>query len=215
MTSAPSIRAWTQGQDSQPVSKPRRRRLWTSAGVVTVVALLVAATFAIKLSGSHGAAGVSDAGNHVADPTSQVVIITSPTVETLSATSTASSGSAASALPTTTVESVGVTPTPSPALLLATPVPTVSVTPTQQPTPSPTATPIPPTPTAAATPTPIPPTPTVAATPTPVTHVVAPGETLYDIAQQYGVTQQQLIDLNHIQDPNVIYAGTVLQIPHP
>jgi murein DD-endopeptidase MepM/ murein hydrolase activator NlpD len=45
------------------------------------------------------------------------------------------------------------------------------------------------------------------------TYIVQPGDTLNDIAQRFGVTLQDLIDANSIQDPNVISAGTVLVIP--
>jgi LysM repeat protein len=44
---------------------------------------------------------------------------------------------------------------------------------------------------------------------------VVAGDTLLDIAQRFSVVEQQLIDLNQITDPNVIYAGEVLQLPPP
>lgn len=74
--------------------------------------------------------------------------------------------------------------------------------------PTPPATPIP-SPTATAVPTGIPPTPT----PGPLLHTVQPGETLVSIAAAYGVPLEELIAVNHIQDPNLIRAGQVLVIP--
>ena len=44
-------------------------------------------------------------------------------------------------------------------------------------------------------------------------HRVQPGETLSRIAARYGVTTAELARINHISDPNVIYAGAVLQVP--
>ena len=81
---------------------------------------------------------------------------------------------------------------------------------------APTSTPVPqqptatPQPGASATPTPqqAPPTPV----PSPVTHVVQRGETLSAIALRYGVTIQQIVALNNIANPNLIYVGQVLVI---
>ncbi|GAB4470601.1 MAG: hypothetical protein Kow00124_06880 [Anaerolineae bacterium] len=69
---------------------------------------------------------------------------------------------------------------------------------TQQPTATPT------TPTATATPTQQP--------DTQVTHTVQAGETLYRIALRYGVTVQQIVQLNNIANPNLIAVGQVLII---
>ena len=44
-------------------------------------------------------------------------------------------------------------------------------------------------------------------------HVVQRGETLYRIARRYGVNLWDLIRLNHISNPNRIYAGQQLIIP--
>ncbi|MGC8782224.1 MAG: LysM peptidoglycan-binding domain-containing protein, partial [Anaerolineae bacterium] len=44
-------------------------------------------------------------------------------------------------------------------------------------------------------------------------HVVERGETLAKIAARYGVTAQQIADLNGITNPNLIYAGQKLRIP--
>jgi len=86
------------------------------------------------------------------------------------------------------------TPTPSPA-------PSNTTTPTDTPTATPTP---PPTATAAITPTP---------TATPVTHTVAAGDTLAQIAQDYGTTTEALAEANDIADPSRIEVGQVLIIP--
>ncbi len=46
-------------------------------------------------------------------------------------------------------------------------------------------------------------------------HVVQPGETLLDIARQYGVSLQELIRANNIGNPNLIKPGEELVIPTP
>ncbi len=46
----------------------------------------------------------------------------------------------------------------------------------------------------------------------PVIHVVQKGETLYDIAQRYGVSVQQIIKLNNLRQGNRIYANQRLII---
>lgn len=45
------------------------------------------------------------------------------------------------------------------------------------------------------------------------THVVSRGETLGEIAQDYGVSVRELVDANDIADPDLILIGQVLQIP--
>jgi LysM repeat protein len=52
--------------------------------------------------------------------------------------------------------------------------------------------------------------PTVAGTPT--THIVAPGETLASIATAYGMTTAQLMQINDIANPNLIYRGQKLTV---
>ncbi len=47
----------------------------------------------------------------------------------------------------------------------------------------------------------------------PKTHTVQAGETLTEIAAQYGVTVQALIEANALRDADVIYAGMELLIP--
>ncbi|MGQ9521648.1 MAG: LysM peptidoglycan-binding domain-containing protein [Anaerolineae bacterium] len=76
--------------------------------------------------------------------------------------------------------------------------------------PTPSATPErSPTATATAAPTVPPPSPT----PSPLLHTVQPGETLAGIARAYNVPLEELIAVNHIQDPDLIRAGQVLIIP--
>lgn len=72
-----------------------------------------------------------------------------------------------------------------------------------------------PIPTVAATdtPTPLETTPTADGEPRPATHLVRPGETLSEIAQQYGVSMQQLMVLNGIQNADAIYSGQQLRLP--
>lgn len=43
-------------------------------------------------------------------------------------------------------------------------------------------------------------------------YVVKPGDCLYNIAQEFGVTVNQLVELNNIPDPNLIYPGQRLRI---
>ena len=56
--------------------------------------------------------------------------------------------------------------------------------------------------------------PALASTPSQVViHVVQRGQTLYRIAQQYGVTVNDLAQVNQLSDPTLIYAGQELIIP--
>ena len=55
------------------------------------------------------------------------------------------------------------------------------------------------------------------ATPEPndvIRYVVKKGDTLSAIAKQHGITLQRLISYNHITDPDRIYPGEVIDIPH-
>lgn len=69
---------------------------------------------------------------------------------------------------------------------------------------------------------PVPPTPqpeitgTVTATPTPAetVHVVRRGETLFSIAQRYGVTVGEILRANGLRNANFIYVGQRLVIPN-
>lgn len=45
------------------------------------------------------------------------------------------------------------------------------------------------------------------------TYTVQPGDTLAAIAQQFGVTVQEIVDANDIANPDVIRPGQVLEIP--
>lgn len=47
----------------------------------------------------------------------------------------------------------------------------------------------------------------------PATHEVQPGETLSEIAKQYGLTVQAMLAANGIQNADAIYSGQVLRIP--
>ncbi len=105
----------------------------------------------------------------------------------------------------------------------ASPFPVDTATPSPSPSQSPTATSVPPLvtpsaePTAAATPTStLAPTPAPTPVPTPVpqqTYVVAEGDTLALIAQQFGTTVEELQSVNGIDDPDQINLGQVLVIP--
>ena len=146
---------------------------------------------------------------------------------------------AAAPTPSTTQDSAaGTTPTqatsPTPSATVASATPANMATTHVTPTPSsvPTATPTP-VPSPAASPTTVTPTSTPLATASPVatataapaaspsatptaapqTYVIQSGDTLTSIAAQFGVTVQQLVDLNHLANPNLIISGTVLEIP--
>lgn len=45
------------------------------------------------------------------------------------------------------------------------------------------------------------------------TYTVRPGDTLWAIARRFGTTVQELVNLNGIADPNLIYPGQVLRLP--
>jgi LysM repeat protein len=45
------------------------------------------------------------------------------------------------------------------------------------------------------------------------THTVAPGETLFSIAQRYGTSAQAIAEANGLANPNQIYVGQVLYLP--
>ena len=44
-------------------------------------------------------------------------------------------------------------------------------------------------------------------------YTIQSGDTLTSIARRYNTTVQKLTELNHISDPDLIYAGTTLKIP--
>ncbi|MGC9469842.1 MAG: LysM peptidoglycan-binding domain-containing protein [Anaerolineae bacterium] len=86
-------------------------------------------------------------------------------------------------------------------------LPTLTPTPTNTPTitPTPTMTPTPTTtPTPTLTPTPIPPT----------EYVVQSGDTLLDIAMEYGLTVDEIIAFNEL-DSDIIVEGQILRLPAP
>lgn len=80
--------------------------------------------------------------------------------------------------------------------------PTVVLFPTDTPTPLPTDTP----------PSAVPSVSTPVFTKT-VTHTVQAGETLIVIAQIYGVTVEDILTFNHLEDPNMLRVGQELLIP--
>ncbi len=85
-------------------------------------------------------------------------------------------------------------PAPTTVAATATAGPTESPSPTLSPSPEPTA---------------------ASPQPTPIVHVVAPGEYLSLIAERHGVTLEELIELNEIEDAEVIFVGQRLLIPVP
>src|SRR4051812_8507262 len=44
-------------------------------------------------------------------------------------------------------------------------------------------------------------------------HVIQPGESIWQIAQRYSTTVQEIILINNIQNPSMIYPGKILSIP--
>lgn len=114
------------------------------------------------------------------------------------------------ATPTPTISMANVFPltiTPGPMLPRFTPHVTLPP-PTSTPTPQRTATPLP-----TQTPIVVLPTPTPTMPPNSGVYILQPGDTLYDIAQKYHVSLQQLAALNHITDPTTIKTGQQLLIP--
>ena len=49
----------------------------------------------------------------------------------------------------------------------------------------------------------------------PLTYTVQPGDTLFSIARQFGVDVDELIEVNNIANPDVIYVDDTLTIPPP
>jgi LysM repeat protein len=79
--------------------------------------------------------------------------------------------------------------------------------------PSPTPTPTTPVEVVPATPSPTAPPVITPAVPEVRYHTVQPGETLWDIANQYGVTLEALAAANELADPNTLEPGQRLVIP--
>ena len=104
-------------------------------------------------------------------------------------------------VPVTAVPTTAITTTTE---ITATALPTVaivtSVPPSATPVPLPTATPVPPKATVSGE---------------SVIHVVQRGETLSEIAKEYGVTMQAIMDANGLSNPNHIVTGQKLIIPAP
>ena len=59
------------------------------------------------------------------------------------------------------------------------------------------------------------PRPTATATPEPVRYVVKSGDTLTDIAAEFGVTVEAIVALNSISNPARLQLDQVLKIPPP
>jgi len=58
------------------------------------------------------------------------------------------------------------------------------------------------------------PTPGAAPTPSkPLPYTIQPGDTLWDLARRYNTTVDELVRLNNIANPDLIYAGNTLLIP--
>ena len=95
--------------------------------------------------------------------------------------------------------------------------PTATLTPIILPQFTPHVTPVRPAATVAPAPlptmTPRPARPTVAASSTPIEHIVQPGETLFDIAQHYGISIEALAKANSIVDPTQVKPGDKIKIP--
>ncbi len=47
------------------------------------------------------------------------------------------------------------------------------------------------------------------------THTVMPGETIFLIAQRYGVSYQALSQINNLANPDIIYPGNKINLPEP
>jgi len=93
------------------------------------------------------------------------------------------------------------------ASILASPAPTATAAVTASATAVPAGSPLPSAPPTGA--------PAGTSAPTPTTHIVKAGETLTQIAFQYGVTIQALQAANRLTDPNLILTGQTLIIPVP
>jgi LysM repeat protein/membrane protease YdiL (CAAX protease family) len=89
-------------------------------------------------------------------------------------------------------------------VLSASTTPTPTPTPTPVPTPSPTATP---------EPTEAPPSPPTEEPSPTETYVVQPGDSLSDIAAIYGTTVDELLRLNDLAEPSLIYEGQAILVP--
>jgi LysM repeat protein len=117
--------------------------------------------------------------------------------------------------PSATPDTAAAAPTPAVAAT-PTPAPTATSAPTEAPTDAPTATRAP---TATSAPTEAPTdAPTATSAPTAaeaafVEHVVQPGDILFTIAQRYGVTVEEILAANVINNPESLTVGDVIRIP--
>lgn len=59
------------------------------------------------------------------------------------------------------------------------------------------------------------PSPTRTPTPEAFIYIVQEGDTLYDIALRFGVRLEDLIEANHLENPNQLQVGQELLIPPP
>lgn len=94
------------------------------------------------------------------------------------------------------------TATPGPASATPLATPSLAASPTSSPGTEPPAS-------QSAAPSPSAPTPA----PTPIRYVVKRGDRLYQIAAQFGVTVDEIVELNNLENPDLIVAGQVLLIP--
>lgn len=46
------------------------------------------------------------------------------------------------------------------------------------------------------------------------THTLLPGEDLAAVAAAHGVTEAEIVELNRLADPALLYPGQVLRLPH-
>jgi LysM repeat protein/membrane protease YdiL (CAAX protease family) len=90
------------------------------------------------------------------------------------------------------------------------------LSPSATPTPTPTPTPVPtPSPTPTATPEPVEvPSPQPTEEPSPTeSYIVQPGDSLSDIAAEYETTVDELLRLNDLADPSLLYEGQAILVP--
>ncbi len=171
-------------------------------GIALLLALLLISGCTRSKSSGPSATATEEPGTQAA--TQPPSLEPEPTVdltgdEALAATTTAWALETATAL-AQTVEETAVAPTD-------TPEPTESPEPTEAPqtgTPEPTEMSE-----AEASPEPT----ATSASGTPVTHIVQPGENLFRIALEYGLSYQALATANKIVNPNLIFVGQKLSIP--
>jgi LysM repeat protein len=205
----PFYRAHAFGEPTKkPSTSSRHSLVWIAMSGFAILVVLTGLLLATRWGTEDAGAG-AEVSQRVDHPSPTVAVIAdrpTPTVPLLVGSPTSSPH----ITPISSTQSTAAEPPTTPTVA---PTPTIAPTPTMAPTPTPT----PATPTEQPT---APPTPqaTDAAAPTPPptperTHVVVSGETLGEIASQYGVTVQQIVDLNQIQDPNHIEPGTTLRIP--